>query len=286
MAAGVVRSAVAPRYLSYLDPLAMVRSLWEHRQLTWQLARREVEARYRGARLGLLWSVTTPLAMLAIYTFAFAVVLGLRWRADAAEGTAEFALTLFCGLIVFNFFADVVSRAPAMIVQSPNYVKKVVFPVEVFVPASSLAALVNAMIGVLVWLLVFLLFGPTWPHPTVLWLPLVLVPVCLLTAGIAWILSSLGVFVRDIGHAVGLGLQMLFFLTPIFYRIEIVPEPYRWLIALNPLAHAVDDARRVMMWGQPPVWSVWVGSVGASAVVALAGYAFFVKSRRAFADVL
>jgi lipopolysaccharide transport system permease protein len=193
---------------------------------------------------------------------------------------------MFCGILLYNVFAEVVTRAPGMVVGNPNYVKKLVFPVEVFVVAGLISALVNLLLGVGVWLIGWTILKAALPHWTLIYVPLVVLPVVLMTLGIGWTLASLGVFLRDVGHAVLLAVQMLFFLTPIFYRLDAVPQPWRTIIALNPLAHAVEDMRGVMMFGQPPRWLWWGVAVAASAVLAVVGYAFFMKSRRAFADVL
>jgi lipopolysaccharide transport system permease protein len=140
-------------------------------------------------------------------------------------------------------------------------------------------------VGIGVWLagMVLLMHAPPW---TIVWLPLVLLPVCLLTAGLSWLLASLGVFIRDIGQFVILATQVLFFITPVFYSIQRVPYPYRRLLELNPLSHSVEDARRVMIRGLAPDWAWWVPTLIGSAVLAVLGYAFFMKSKRAFADVV
>jgi len=272
--------------MAYLNPVHMVQNLWTHRHVTGQLAWREVVGRYRAARLGLLWSILTPLLMLVVYTFVFSVIFRARWNPAVPESKTLFALTLFCGLLVWTVFADVVARAPTLVVLNPNYVKKVIFPLEVLTVAALGGALFNLLVGLGVWAAGLAIFEWRLPPVTFLYLPAVLLPVCLLTLGVSWVLASLGVFIRDIGPAVQVALQLLFFGTPIFYRIEVVPEPYRSIMYLSPLTQAVEAARRVMMLGYPPEWKGWVLSLVASAAAALLGYAFFMKSKRAFADVL
>jgi len=282
----VVRSPEARPVREYLNPLRMAVNLWRQRELTWQLARRELATRYRASRLGLLWSVITPLIMLAVYTFAFAIVFRARWGDDPNESRARFALTMFCGMLLFTMFAEVATRAPGVVVNNTNYVKKVIFPLEVLVPASMASALVNMLVGYGVWLVGWVLLEGTWPHVTAAWFPLLLLPVCLTTVGIAWVLASLGVFLRDVEHAVQVMVSMLFFATPIFYSLDRVPPPYRRLLEFNPLTHAVEGMRRALMWGQSPDAGWYAFSLVASALLALLGYAFFMKSKRAFADVL
>ena len=282
----VIRTGQVQPLSRYLNPLSMARNLWSHRELAWQLAKRELLARYREARLGILWSILTPLALLGIYTFVFSVVFQGRWGNDPNESRGEFALTVFCGMLLYNLFAEVVNRAPVMIVANPNYVKRVVFPLEVFVVSGLISGLINMLIGYGVWLAGWMLIIRDLPSWTMVWFPLVLVPVCLTTGGVSWILASLGVFLRDIGHAVGLITQMLFFATPIVYSLQHVPQPFRRVLELNPLTHYIQDARRVLMYGEQPYWGWWAGSAAASVLLAVLGYAFFMKSKRAFADVL
>lgn len=281
-----LRSSAARPLRAFLNPIAAARSLLRHSDLTWQLAQRDLAARYRAARLGLLWAALTPLLLLAIYTFVFSVVFAARWGRSAAETRGEFALALFCGLMVYGVFSEVMIRAPGLIVGNPNYVKKLVFPLEVFVPAALLAALVNLLINLGVWLVGWALIMRCWPPATGLWAPLVLLPVCLTTLGLGWLAASLGVFLRDLGHAVLLLVQMLFFLTPIFYEADKVPPPYNYLLQVNPLTHSVQDFRGALMWGDAPDWPWLAAATAASLVLAQFGYAFFMKSKRAFADVL
>lgn len=277
----------------------MVRNLWSHRQLAWQLARRDIVSRYRSSWLGLLWAIITPLILLVIYTFVFAVIFNAKWGdAGSTESRGVFALTMFCGMLIYNLFAEVANRAPTLVADNTNYVKKVVFPLEILVVSSLITAMFNLLIGCGVWLVGWGVIMQAWPSWTIVWLPLVLVPVMLATLGIAWLLASLGVFVRDLSHGVLLVTQVLFFMTPIFYRVDRVPASFQFVMKLNPLTHAVGDARRVMLGRQylesigdvggatHPYWGVWALTVVASAAFAVLGYAFFAKSKRAFADVL
>jgi lipopolysaccharide transport system permease protein len=286
-----VRTSEVKPLRVFLNPIAMLRGLLAQRELIWQLAKRDIEGRYRAARLGLLWAVLTPLCLLGIYTFVFAVVFRFRWTDNPNETRGQFALTMFCGMLLYGLFAEVANRAPQMVIANPNYVKKVIFPLEVFVVSGLLSALINMLIGYSVWLVGWLLIENRMPPWTLIWMPVVLLPVCLTTAGVSWFLASIGVFIRDVGHAVVLATQILFFATPIFYSIERVPQPYRRVLEINPLTHAVEDIRRIMMWdgsgpAPHPQWSWWLGTMAASTILALLGYAFFMKSKRAFADII
>ncbi len=298
MSTDVVRTGAGQRVSRLLNPVAMLHNLWAHRGLTWQLARRDIAGRYRSSWLGLLWAVITPLILLAIYTFVFAVVFNAKWGGGRQQSRGVFALVMFCGMLLYNLFAEVANRAPSLIVYNVNYVKKVVFPLEALVVSALIAAGFNLLIGMGVWFVGCLLVTHDLPSWTIIYLPVVLLPVCLMTLGLAWVLASLGVFIRDVGHAVLLMTQVLFFATPIFYRVEDVPDSFQFVMKLNPLTHAVEDARKVMLGGQylewigqsggalHPAWGPWFATLAASAVIMVLGYAFFMKSKRAFADVL
>jgi lipopolysaccharide transport system permease protein len=281
-----IRSGRGLSIFGLLNPVAMARNLWSYRELALQMAKRDIQGRYRAARLGLLWSVLNPLVLLAIYTFVFTEVFRVRWNDNSTESRGMFALTMFCGMLLFNLFSEVVTRAPQMVVANPNYVKKIVFPLEIFIVSGLLSGIFNMLIGYVVWFIGWGVVVREWPHVSVLWFPLVIVPVCLTSAGLSWLLASLGVFVRDVGQAVILAVQVLFFATPIFYPIERVPQRFRRVLELNPLTHAIEDVRQVLMHDGSPNWHWWLVSTGAAAVLAVLGYAFFMKSKRAFADVI
>lgn len=271
--------------LSYLNPIGMARNLWRHRDLIRQFTRREIEGRYKGSFLGLFWSFINPLVMLLIYTFIFGVVFKARWPNAKTSSLSEFAITLFCGLIAFNVFGECLNRASMLVVGVPNYVKKVVFPLEIL-PISALgAALFHACVSLCILLVTNVLVLGTL-HWTIVLLPLVILPLIFLSLALTWWLASLGVFVRDIGYTVVLIVQVLFFLTPIFYAIENIPEPYRTLIGLNPLTPIVENVRRAILWGLAPDWAELTYWVVATGMLMLLGYAWFMKTKKAFADVL
>ena len=278
-------TAQSPSLRQFLNPLHLVRNLWHHRELIRQFTRREVEGRYRGSFLGLFWSFLNPLVMLLIYTFVFGIVFKARWPNAKTGNLGEFAITLFCGLIAFNLFAECVNRASGLIVGVPNYVKKVVFPLEIL-PVSLLgSALFHALVSLAILLIFHLLVAGTMSW-TILLLPLVMLPLIFLSLGLSWLLASLGVFVRDVSYTVGLVVQVLFFLTPIFYPYESVPRSVQLIIRLNPLASIVNNFRQVIIWGEAPSWvgfPLWLLATG---VFMMLGYAWFMKTKKAFADVI
>ncbi len=278
-------SARSESIVTLLNPVILARKLWRHRDLIVQLTRREIEGRYRGAYLGILWSLAHPLLMLTVYTLVFGVIFQSRWPQARTDSLADFALILFAGLSAYSCFSETVGRAAGAVVSVPNYVKKVIFPLEVL-PISILgSALFHMLISISVLLVVHLAIGGGMPW-TVILLPLVSLPLIFLSLGLAWFVASLGVYIRDVGQAIGIVLQVMFFLTPIFYSIEIIPEPFRTLVLFNPMAPVTENFRRVLLWGQLPsfpgtLW--WILGTGA---VMMLGHAWFMKTRKGFADVL
>lgn len=245
---------------------------------------REVVGRYRGSVMGILWSFFNPLLMLLVYTFVFSVIFKARWS-TGSDSKTEFALVLFAGLIVFNLFAECFTRAPNLILSNVNYVKKVVFPLEVLPWVALGSALFHTLVSLVVWLLAYLvLFGV--PHATVLLLPLVLLPMALLTVGLTWALASLGVYLRDVSQFVGSLTTILMFLSPIFYPASALPETFRRLLFLNPLTPAIEQVRDVLYWGKVPNIGMLLAYFLGTAFVAWVGFAWFQKTRKGFADVL
>ncbi|MER8570071.1 MULTISPECIES: ABC transporter permease [unclassified Mesorhizobium] len=258
-------------------------------QLIVSLIRREVSGRYRGSAFGLLWSLLNPLLMLAVYTFVFGVVLKSRWtvpdQPSATHSTGEFAVILFCGLIVFQFFSEVVSLAPGLIVGNANYVKKIVFPIQILPVVSAGAALFHTAVSLLVLLVfAYVVFG--YIPLTVILAPVVLVPLIVMVLGIAWMLASIGVYFRDMSQIVAPLVTATMFLSPVFFQRSSLPTWLQPWLSLNPLAIPVEDFRNVVLFGVQPNWTA-LGSYSIIAiVVAFFGYQFFQKTRRGFADVL
>jgi lipopolysaccharide transport system permease protein len=269
---------------SIWNPLAIFGGLWKNKDLIRQFIKREVAARYKGSYLGIFWSFLNPLFMLAVYTFVFSIVFEAKWETGTG-GRMQFALLLFCGLTTFNIFAECLNRAPGLIVGNVNYVKKVIFPLEILPVVMLGSALVQA--GISLGLLLVTSLLSTWTiHWTIIFLPLVLLPLMLLCLGLGWFFASLGTFLRDIGHVVGILVQVLMFVTPIFYPISKIPERLRWIFYLSPINYVVEDMRSIFIWGQMPNWSwLLIGTI-LSGIIAILGYAWFQKTRGGFADVL
>ena len=263
--------------LSYLLP-------WRHAGIIRQFASREVHSRYRQSWLGAAWAVLTPLLMLAVYTFVFRRIFGVRWG-TTNETDLAFAVRLYAGLAIFNFFAECASRAPRLVLDQPHLVKKVRFPLEVLPWASTLAAAVHLVIATGL-LLVLGLWDAGHLPLTVVALPLVWLPMLPLTVGLGWWLSALGTYVRDIGQLISLALSLLMFLSPIFFPVEAVPPALRRFMFLNPLAPVMTQTRQVLLEGVWPAWHLLAVNFGACLLVALAGAAFFRAVRSGFPDVV
>jgi len=255
-----------------------------HRHLIWQLTRRELAARYRGSLLGFLWSFLIPVLMLAVYTFVFSVAFQARWP-GATTSRAEFALILFSGLIVFTLFTDPLNRSPTLVVSQPNYVKKIVFPLEILPCVAMGTALFNAVVGFVILIVagVVLHGGLPW---TVVLVPLAVLPLLPLCLGLSWLLAALGVFLRDMSPLVTVLTQILMFMTPIFYPLAAIPPPYRRIVGLNPLALAVEQVRGFVFYGRGPDWPALAASLAAGLAAGWLGLAFFQRTRSAFANVL
>lgn len=247
------------------------------------MTRREVIGRYRGSVMGILWSFFNPLLMLAVYTFVFGVVLNARWGM-AVDNKAGFAAMLFSGMLVHGLLAECINRAPSLILTHVNFVKKVVFPLEIFCWISLGSTLFHTAVSTVVLLLFALLsFSIQW---TMIFLPLVLLPLALLTLGLSWFLAALGVYLRDVGQITGTFTTVLMFLSPVFYPVSSLPEQYRFLLYVNPLTLIIEQVRDVVIWGKPPNW-FYLGLYTLFAyVIAWWGLAWFQKMRRGFADVL
>lgn len=267
-----------------ISPFQIARSIISNRSLIQSLIKRDIAGRYRGSVMGLFWSFFNPLLMLAVYTLVFSVVFKARWP-GGTESKTEFALVLFAGLMVFNLFAECINRAPGLILGNVNYVKKVVFPLEILAVVSLGSAIFHFMISFVVWVIFhFIFFG--LPHVTVLLLPIVLMPLILIIMGISWFSASLGVFIRDVGQFVGVAITFLLFMSPIFYPLESLPSDYHLIMKINPLTSTVEQARNVMIWGRGIEWSEWLFLTAFSLLTAWLGFVWFQKTRKGFADVL
>lgn len=263
----------------------MIQNFLKNRQLIWQMTKRDALSRYRGSIIGVAWSFFTPLLMLFVYTFIFSVVFKARWGASEEESKADFAIILFSGIIVFNLFSDVINRAPGLIISNANYVKRVVFPLEILSWVALGSALFHTGVNLIVLLLVQFVVKGHLPW-TSIFFPFVLLPLLFASLGISWFLSALGVYVRDIGQLTGVLTTVLMFFSAIFYPITALPERYRTWLGLNPLVWVISESRKVLVQGVYPDW-ILLGVLSlVGLLITFVGYWFFQKMRRGFADVL
>lgn len=266
--------------------VAAVHSLGSNRRLLKDLTWREISGRYRGSMLGIGWSIFQPLLMLAVYTFVFSVVFGAKWSsAGSPSNNADFAMFVFVGVLLHAILAEAITRAPALILANANYVKKVIFPIELLPATVVGAAAFHALIAAAILLASVMLFGGGL-HWTVLWLPLLVLPLLLMALGLAWLLAALGVFLRDIAQVTGVVASILMFLAPVFYPVSALPDPLEAWIYLNPLTYVIEQSRGVIFEGVGPGLGGLALYYLLSLAIAQFGYWFFQKSRHGFSDVL
>jgi lipopolysaccharide transport system permease protein len=248
------------------------------------MTRREVVGRYRGSVLGILWSFFNPVFMLTIYTFVFSVVFKAKWG-TGSDSKTDFAMILFAGLIVFNMFSETVTRSPTLILSNVNYVKKVVFPLEILPVVSILSSCFHTLISIGVLILFRLIVGSGFSITTLLF-PVVIAPLLLFSLGVAWFLAAVGVYLRDVSQTIGLAMTALMFVSPIFFPINALPEKYQILVYLNPLSFIIEQGREVLIFTHFPNWGGLLIYYMFGSVSALLGFTWFQKVRTGFADVL
>ena len=270
-----------------LDPLSPYRALKRNFSLILQMARRDVAGRYRGSFAGLLWSFLNPLLMLVIYTFVFGVIFKARWSTPNGQITGHFqyAVMLFAGLNINALFSECANRAPTLIIQNTNFVKKIVFPLESLSWSTLGAALFHLLISTVVLLFISLLVNHNIPW-TVILFPVVVACFLPFVAGSVWLLASLGVFLRDLQQAIVIITTALMFLAPILYPMTLIPEQYRNLMYLNPLTTIALASQDTLVLGVPPNWFHLGWYLAASCTFAWASFVWFERTKKGFADVL
>lgn len=287
----VIRSPQGPAAGTSFNPVSMVAGLWRMRDLIWQFASRELLERHKGAMLGVIWNVLSPLLTLSVYTFVFGFVLNVKWENRGGHAWSDmdphlsFALILFCGHSIAHLFTESVGRAPLLVAARPNLVRKVVFPLEILPVSVLVAGMVTLLVSMSILAACLLVFAGRIP----LTAPLVvvpLIPLVMLSMGVSWFLASLGVFLRDVRNVVQVVVHVIVFMSAVFYPIERVPEQWQPLVHYNPLAVIIENARRPLLWGELPQWDrlAWITLL--AAVIMQAGYAWFMRTKRGMADVV
>ena len=264
-----------------LNPLRIFADIGRNRYLLGQLIKRDVLLRYRGAMFGVLWIFLSPLIMLAIFAFIFGHIFQARWPQQ--DTGIPFWLLLYSGLIAFNVFAETVSRAPTSVRGYPSFVKKIIFPVNILPVVPLGAALVHGGFNYIILLAVLAWTGHL--HTSVLLFPLLIIPVLLLALGLSWFLAAWGVFIKDMSQIVPVFVQMLLFLSPVFYPVDAVPVALRPFYQYNPIGVVIETSRAAII-GQLIEWGAWGIAFGFCLIAAILGYAFFQHNRDEFADAL
>ena len=274
--------------LQALSPFHIGANLWRHRHLAWQFALREVQLRHKGSRLGFLWTLINPLSMLALYAFVFGLLFGSRFGGFENETFYDFALALFLGLSLFHVFSEALSWSPNLITAHPNFVKKVVFPLEIL-PFAKLCDSAFHLAVSLGLVLVCAAFGSKGLTVQILWLPLLVLPLLMVGLGLAWCLAAVGVFLRDIGQVTAFITAAMMAASAVFFAPSRIEQnvPAAWeILRWNPLLQVIDLSRRVVLWGEPVAFGT-LAYVYAFAILALVlGHAFFMVLRRSFAEVV
>ena len=268
-----------------ISPQSMLKNIWMHRQLITQMAWQEVNARYKGSVLGLFWSFANPLLMLAVYTVVFSVVFKARWGGRDDETQTSFALVLFVGLIMHGLLAEVLNRSPTLILTNVNYVKKVIFPIEILPVVVLMSSLFYSAASLVVFAVAFIALNGLLPW-TAIFIPVVMLPLVVLSLGLAWILASLGVFLRDIGHTIGIVTTVMLFMSTVFFPLSALPVSLRPFITANPITFIIDQAREVLIFGNIPNFTGLAFYMLIALVVLWMGYVLFQKTRKGFSDVL
>jgi lipopolysaccharide transport system permease protein len=283
--ANIIHQAVNPHAQLPTSLSEMFASLWRHRTLIWKMARREVIGRYRGSFMGLAWSFFNPVMMLIVYTLVFSGVFKARWGVGVGESKSDFAVILFIGMIIHGLFSECANRAPGLILSNANYVKKVVFPLEILPWVAMASTLFHTLISLIVLMVALVMI-----HGSISWtglsLPIVILPLVIGTMGMTWFLAATGVFVRDVNQTIGILTTVMLFLSPVFYPISAIPDAYRSLLYINPLTFIIEESRHVLIWGKLPNFEGLAIYYMLSLLFAWLGFWWFQKTRKGFADVI
>ncbi len=270
---------------SFISRLLAPYSLWSHRQLIATLTWRDVLGRYRGSAGGLVWSLITPILMLAVYTTVFSGIFQARWGHDSNSGPMDYALQLFVGLIIHGLAAECLNSTPRQIINNVSYVKRVVFPLETLPVVSLLSAVFHAMISLIVLIVFYVVIHRGLPI-TIAWLPVIIFPYIVFLAGVSWFLAAIGVYLRDIAQLMSLLTTILLFLSPVFYPASILPEKLQIVFKLNPLTLIIEQSRAVILSGVQPDFAALAVYFVFALVVAWGGFRAFQTMKKGFADVL
>lgn len=264
-------------------PAQIFITLWRHRELVCQLTKRDILSRYRGSFGGVIWLIITPLLVLSLYTVVFGIFMKAQF--PGVTNPLMYALIIYVALIIYNFFSECVNRSPTIILGNVNYVKKIIFPLEIYPWIIIGSALFHALINTCILALFCLvLLGKV--HVTIFLLPFLLIPLILVTLGISWFLSSAGVFLRDIAQLLNFFMLVTMYLSPVFYSITNLPIAYQKILMVNPLTYMIEQARNMVIFGNIPGWQGFIIYLFISIATAWLGFFWFQNTKDSFADVL
>jgi lipopolysaccharide transport system permease protein len=275
---------VAPNR-SRLNPFSIFASAWQHRDLVFRMARREVETRYKGSLLGIVWSFLVPLMMVGVYTFVFSTIFkGAHF--DLPPGhKAPFFMIVFAGMICMNLFCECIARAPGLMLGNVSYIKKVLFPLEILPVVVLISELFNVLVSSFILMVIYFFVIGTPPF-TVLLLPIIIFPLFIMVLGLVWFISALGVYLRDMRQLITVLLGMMAFVSPLLYPLSQIPPRLLRIVYFNPLTVPLEQVRHALFWGAPPDWRIWAGYLAGAWLIAWVGLLWFTHAQRGFADVV
>jgi lipopolysaccharide transport system permease protein len=265
--------------------LKLFKSTWLNKSLLYRLSTREIAGRYKGSFLGLMWSILNPIFMLLVFAFVFGQIIQAKWGDSRIEGQLDFSVALFTGLLLYFFFSEMIGSAVNIIMSNANYVKKVVFPLEMLPIITLISSLFHLIISFMV-LLALMAFSNWEFSYHIIYVPIILIPFLIMVLGLSWFLAALGVYFRDVGQIIPPVLTAMMFLSPIFYPLSNVSEKYLWLYQINPLTIIIEQMRSVILYHNAPDFYQLGIYFFISLVIGKLGFTFFQNTRKGFADVL
>ncbi|MEI9915395.1 MAG: ABC transporter permease [Methylovirgula sp.] len=277
-------SGIAGEFAESLGLITPLERAWHFRELIRAVVRRELMARFSGSILGWMWAIFGPLLMLSVYTVIFSHAVGIR-ASTASHGVANYSLNIFVGLIMFNLFSELAYRAPGLLHEHVNFIKKSIFPSETLAWIAAIRALVYAGISFCVLLFFELLITHTLP-PTILLLPFVMAPFFLFLIGASWFLMALGSFTRDVMHLMASIVPVFMFATPIFYSFDDVPPVLRIILRVNIVGDYVELMRDIVLLNRIPNPWLYLGTVIVSLLVFRSAYRFYMRYKNVFVDII
>ncbi|NEN84307.1 ABC transporter permease [Paenibacillus elgii] len=264
---------------------SVLRNLFNHRNLLFQFVQRDIVARYRGSYLGLVWTLVQPLVMLVVYSFVFSVIFKVKWGNAEGVSKLDFAMVTFAGLIIFQIFSEPMYRSTAILSANSNYVKKVVFPLEILPTSAVFSGIILNMFSMII--LIATLFFYQYPVGwNLLLIPVLILPLTLFTLGFSYIVTTLGVFFKDLGQAMGIIMNILFYISPVFYPVTAVPKEFQIYMNLNPLTFFVESFRAITIYNTQPNWMNYIVMLIISLFLFFLGSTLFNKSKETFSDVI